>query len=687
MKLKHFKGMTGFVTSIRICCSAVIGILAVQSHAGTPAAPAAEEEVEEPGNWVEFTVGGVSTNGDEAAFQQRARQDGDFYGGISSMRWEQEANDITWLLEGHLLFGSEDYDITLGAEKDELGYLKAGFRQFRTWYDGSGGYVPGVANAWIPLYDDDLSLDRGELWFEAGLRMEDFPEITFAYSHEWRDGNKDSTSWGQSTLGYAIVPTLYDLDEERDTFTLDVAHTIGNTDLGLGLVYETVSNDNYRYIHRQPGSTTSSSGIPNDRTIDHHETYEYDLFSTRATSETRLNERMLMSFGYFFTNLNSDTGGERISTDVNGVNRPTSDHAYSALSGGANLSQHVANANFWWNPVDDLVIVPSFRAEWEDVYAVSNFYEGGDQSDSSDTSRDNQAEEIEVRYTGLENMVLYAKGEFSQEDGSVLFRDVENDLKLKDSDIDQQKYVVGANWYPVSGLSLAMQYYHRYYDEDYDNSYDPATGNAFDAQLDSYTSETDDVNLRLTWRALPNLTLVSRYDYQQISFTNRGISGAGVILSAIESGESERHILSQSVTWMPVERAYVQGSVSFVSAETDTPANEQAPYRITDSDNDYVTANVTVGYALDKRTDIQAGYSFYRAENYSIPLDKAGVPGSTPFGSDIEEHVFSVSLNRRISPNMIWNMGYGYYTSNDAASGGNNDFDAHMVSTGLQVRF
>jgi len=98
-------------------------------------------------------------------------------------------------------------------------------------------------------------------------------------------------------------------------------------------------------------------------------------------------------------------------------------------------------------------------------------------------------------------------------------------------------------------------------------------------------------------------------------------------------------------------------------------------------------ANLTAGYAIDERTDIQAGYTFYRADNLAIPFDAAGVPGSTPFGSDTEEHVFSVRLNRIINPNMIWNLGYGYYTSNDGTSGGYNDFDAHMVSTGLQIRF
>ncbi len=685
MKRKHFTGFSNLITTIRIGCVATIGLTAAHTYAGTPTevteAPAAE--VEELGNWIEFTVGGVALNGDKAAFQQRARQDGDFFGGISSMHWEQEANNISWLLEGHLLFGTEDYDITLGAVKDGLGYAKGGFRQFRTWYDGSGGYVPGIPGAWIPRYDDDLDMDRGELWFEAGLRMENLPAITFGYSHSWRNGNKDSTSWGQSTLGYAIVPTLYDLDETRDTFTLDIAHTLGNTDLGLGFVYETVSNDNHRYALRQPGSLTSPGGIPNDRSINTHETYDYDLFSTRATSETRLNERMLMSFGYFFTNLNTDIGGSRVSTDVNGVNRPTVDHAYTALSGGANMSQHVANANFWWNPIDDLVIVPSFRAKWEDIDAIARFFEGGDQRDSSDTSRDVLAEEIEIRYTGIENLVLYAKGEFSQEDGDVLYRDVGGAMELKDADVDQQRYVVGANWYPCQGVSLAAQYYHRYYDRDYDHKY---TG-SFDPQLDSYTSETDDMNIRLTWRAMPNLTLVSRYDYQQIDYTNKGITGAGVVLSAVESGEATRHVFSQSATWMPFQHAYVQGNVSYVIAETDTTADKQVPFRIEDSDNDYVTANVTMGYALDARTNIQAGYTYYRAENFSVPRDAAGVPGSTPFGSDIEEHVFNVSLSRQINANMIWNMGYGYYTSNDASSGGHNDFDAHMVSTGLQIRF
>ena len=43
-----------------------------------------------------------------------------------------------------------------------------------------------------------------------------------------------------------------------------------------------------------------------------------------------------------------------------------------------------------------------------------------------------------------------------------------------------------------------------------------------------------------------------------------------------------------------------------------------------------------------------------------------------------------------VNENMIWNLRYGFITSNTTSndqSGGYDDFDAHMISTGLQVRF
>ena len=77
----------------------------------------------------------------------------------------------------------------------DKGFIRAGFEQFRTWYDGSGGFSPR-SNAWVTLYREDLALDRGAAWIEGGLTLPDWPIITLKYSYLFREGKKDSTSWG-----------------------------------------------------------------------------------------------------------------------------------------------------------------------------------------------------------------------------------------------------------------------------------------------------------------------------------------------------------------------------------------------------------------------------------------------------------------------------------------------------------
>lgn len=681
MKQKNFRPGFFRPQAIRLVASAVIASLPAQAPAGTTESPAEPDPVEPPANWATFTLGGAFLDGDKAAFQRAAEQKGGVVGGISSLHWGMDHDDVTYLVDGHLLFGNQDFDITASATKDGLGYIRFGYKEFRTWYDGSGGFVP--PDLWSPLYDDDLHLDRGEVWLEGGLRMEKLPEVTFRYVHSWRDGNQDSTSWSRSSDGYAYGPSLLTLDETSDSFALDVAHTLGNTDLTLGLRYVTSSSDTARLMQSNPGDTDPAL----DRDINDRQSVDSDLFSASTSSQTRFNDQMMLSFGYNYLNLDTDTGGERSSVNRTGA-QTTLDQAYSALVGGANAGIHTLNGAFYWIPVTDLTITTSMRAEWENTDALSSYTEAfAPESYTSDTEANLLTEEVEVRYAGIEDLVVYAQGEWEQGDGDTLYRDIAGDIRAQSTATNQERYAIGANYYPLYSLALSAQYYHRAFDADYGNSFKPAVGNIFDGQLAGYESDTDDLNFRVTWRALPNLSLVTRYDHQWATITNQGINSAGSVLRAMDSADIERNVLSQSVNWTPVPRAYVQGTISAIWAETDTPANYQAPYRIADSDNDSITANLTVGYALDNLTDLRVGYTYFYAGNLAVPYDSSGSPGSVPFGTDLEEHMFNATLSRQIRANVLWTMSYGFYTSNDGTSGNNNDFNAHMLSTGLQLRF
>ena len=105
MKRKTRTGMTCHHTTIRLGCATAICLLTLQAIAKDSAkdavvksdAPAADEESTAT-NWVDFTMGSAFTSGRDASFQSRARQDDDFYGGISSMRWQKEMDDLTFLI-------------------------------------------------------------------------------------------------------------------------------------------------------------------------------------------------------------------------------------------------------------------------------------------------------------------------------------------------------------------------------------------------------------------------------------------------------------------------------------------------------------------------------------------------------------------------------------------------------------
>src|SRR6266513_282148 len=103
-------------------------------------ATATEEQPEEYKNWIELAVGGVITSGDRAQFEQEHRLPGDqVYGGFQDLHFEGtfKKNGV-FSVDGHALWDFNDYDITVQLSKANFGYIKAGYTEFRSWYDGNG---------------------------------------------------------------------------------------------------------------------------------------------------------------------------------------------------------------------------------------------------------------------------------------------------------------------------------------------------------------------------------------------------------------------------------------------------------------------------------------------------------------------------------------------------------------------
>ncbi len=666
---------------------------AEKKEAAAPAAaePGSEGSLTNYNNWLELSAGGLFVGGNDAAFRQRHMIREGAFGGLEDLHFERKVGkEGLFQLDGRALFDNHDYFTKLELVSPEVGFLRAGYKQFRTWSDGSGGFFPATGT-WFS--NGALGLDRGEAWFEGGLTLKKAPVVTFKYMHQFRDGEKDSTSWGSSHPGGSlpargIVPSFWDIDEKNDIFQGDLKYTVKKTDLGLGVRFESGKNDDALKIRQFPNEAGQSF-------ITSREGVQHDLFNVHAFSETRLSKKALFSVGVSYVNLDTELSGNRIAGndfDVGFNPALANSLGFTNLHGGGQMNEYVANLNFMYVPIEAVSVVPSIRVRQEDLNNSSGFTQTGPLiptgpvAASSDRDMLDVSERLEARYTGITNWVFYARGDWTEgqgdlrEDGGLtlslpILRDTE------DTRFDQ-KYTLGATWYPLRWLNLDAQYYHKMRDNDSEHEVDSTPNNSpikrYPAYLVSQDFTTDDANVRATLRPRKNVTLVSRFDFQHSTIDTQPDPLSG--LGETESARMHSYIFAQNATWTPWTRLYLQAGFNYVRSETETPAS-QFSQAVLDSQNNYWTLSFNAGFVLDKKTDLQANYFYYQADN-SVNEPSFGVP----YGVGAREHGVIVGMTRRLLENLRLNLKYGYFNYEDE-SGGNNDYDAHMVYASLQYRF
>jgi hypothetical protein len=691
-------------------------------------ATATEEQPEEYKNWIEFGVGGVITSGDKAQFEQQHWLPGDqAYGGITDLHFEQtfDKNGL-FSVDGHGIWDTNDYDIEVQLAKPNLGYIKAGFTEFRTWYDGNGGFFPHNDVFFDPPYPE-MHIDRGDAWIELGLRAPNWPEITVRYEHEFRFGQKDSTIWGDTNLtGLAppanptrkIVPSFRNIDEKRDIFSFEASKTFGNTDVLLGMRYEHNTNDDSLNAERGAGQLPPVVPPPGQqRKFTQTENNDVDLWSGHGITETRFSDSLWFTAGYSYTTLQNDLSGSRIFgthwDEAFGEPVPTlgqRDEAFIDLAGTATVKENLFNANLFWMPIESLTVLTGFRFTHENDDSESTFLTESPMRNTPPFTPTNPAggyhygpgeptfggrwadynlfaERLELRYTGINNWLFYFEGEWEEEWGHVNeFQSVLEEVPLdKDTNALGQKYTVGANWYPTMRLTLSGQYFHRIasYNEDI------ITGDF--PRLVNQDWNVDDFNIRITFRpklpaCLGTLALVTRYDFVHTSIDSQWYF-EGETFAELQSGVIKQNVITESINWNPVSRFYLQVNGSYTLNQTDTPANSidlglNTSPTVNNFRNDYWTVSTSAGYIIDDKTTFNTDYSFYCANDY---FKNPAV--SLPYGSGATEHAVTATLTRQLNKQVRLLLRYGYYNYRDVTSGGHNNYRANAIYSSLQVRF
>jgi hypothetical protein len=691
----------------RYLVGASLVVLGAQARAGDAFTP---EQYFEGGtntfkNWVEFSVGGMGGNGNENQAQRGQQHDTGPFGGIEDLHYESEiAKKTTFTLEGRSIFDEHDYSLGLGLNRENLGFLRLNFENFRTWDSGNGDYLPADGTAWS-LPGDALALDRGFISLVAGLTKPNLPQITFKYTHRYRDGDKSSTLWGpvhdSTATVYRAYPGISSIDETFDTIQLDLTHHYKKINYGMGVSYEHGNLDNQNKL-------TFWNGEPARQKATDRQGTAYDLLNVHAFAESWLKKNLFLSTGFLFANLDSSFSGSRVYGDDFDVGYspayPALGYGYTDLDGGSHKNEYVVNVNLMSLPTKKLTITPSIRMQLEDWDAhsagIGNLYDsstgtGYQENFTSHSGRDSLdvTERLDLRYTGMTNWVFSGGGQWTEGQGSLhqnggLTQVNGTGPAPVNFDTDEsrfsQKYFASARWYPARRTSIDVGGYYKYNRYDYNFNQDSTpndltTGDAYPGFLVYQGFETWDGNTRVTLRLPKNITLVSRYEYQFSTISTRPdwISG----LSQEESSKMRTHIFGQNANWTPLNWLGLQLGFNYVASKTETPASAYTQ-AILDAQNNYWTLNFNSTLVLDNKTDLNLGYFYYRAANGQNDL-----VGGLPLGSDAEQQSITATLTRRLTQNLRLNLKYAFSHYNDFAAAGHYNYNSHLIYSSLQYRF
>jgi hypothetical protein len=663
--------------------AAVVAGALVSAHLASADEPSANREL---GVSITPIVRYVTVDGDEAKFREGWWFRQGWVAGIEEATYEHKF-DNGWQIdfEGRGLFDEEDYKLRLQIAKPEVGFVRAGFTEFRSYYDDWGGFFRDFMPAAFRL-DRDLFIRNGDIFVEAGLTLPKLPAITLGYERQFRNGEKSLLEWGSVTQGTTtrkIFPAFKDLDQTVDIFKAQVEHDINNVHLANQFRFEHYRDDTSRTEATLNLNTSAS------KTIVINETYSHDAFYNTFRADSHLNEKVYWSLGYMYATLDGDAGLNIDTTPFNAAN----DRDWFTRAVAVDLHSHVANLSVMVGPFKGLSLYGGVQAERTDsdgfTDAILRQLGAGGVTNSpaslirSSNNKDSLEGRFGLRYTQIPFTTLYAEGKLTEQNIDLDEQDSGDPTlafqRRTDTSVSRQDYMAGFNTSPLRRMTLGARYQHSIHKDDYDHLIDTVPG--YSAFITAQEFTTDEIMAKLTLRPMSRLSVSFKYQLIATDIDTDTEAVAPLVPGGkLQSGNFDSTIYSVSATVTPVNRMYCTALLSY--RDTRTIAFDNGSLAVLTYHGDGYSILGAVGYALDEKTDLRAEYSFSRADNFQ---DNSA--DGLPLGIDYERHGLLVSLTRRIKENIIARLRYGFYDYQESSAGGITDYTAHLASASCTLRF
>jgi hypothetical protein len=648
----------------------------------------------------------VGVDGDSEKFREDHWLKDGLTGGVEDYNYilEDEKGDFV-VTEGKGIAGDDDYRLDLDVKKEGMGEFILEFKQFKKYYDGTGGFYAGHApTAATPdlkyEIDRDLSLNIGDIKAEAIFSEVEETKCAVSYQREYRKGAKSLTSWSSVTDGVTsklILPTFMECYEIVDKFDMELEHKMGDIDVTFEQEVELVESSIQKVNNRT--YTTTTGLFTNIRRK--YEDLDAKIYNSILRVSRELNEKILLSTSFMYNHFTGHTMETVKDTSVAATNENNPDNpAYIKQDSFTILPR--ADIQL----MDDLLMGTGVKWDFSNKRGVGTYNrdttnppdgELEEILDITDRVLENKLWEfVEFKYDGLDNIVFYSEGGFGQElryenntqwshgktgAGGSATNDFFRATNAVTSDYE---YTVGTKCYPLSKVDITAEFERKSGNRDYNAGKraelfgDPASPRGYSAFLDSLRCDSYKPMAMLNVKPFDPITCTLRYTYDSRRY---GVQAADV--PAIERTENNTHIISGGTTITPVADLYMSLFYQYRDALTHLPRSDiDGVGKLPEYNANSHSVITSCSYSPVKGTTISGSYSFALANNYNDYWTSG-----LPLGLDNLLQNAAISLERELTDNMSLVVGYEMAQYAEDSSMGYDDYSAHIGYTSLKVKF
>lgn len=641
------------------------------------------------------TLRWITVKGDERKFRELNWMPDGFDGGLESFRLREQIDaNRRFEISGHTL--RDDYDVKLSLEHGDSFFVRAGFQQFRKYYDDSGGYYAPFGGPLATL-DRDQHLDIGKAWIEAGGVTPFGLSLKGGYEYHFREGEKSLSSWmpiRPAPDTRSILPTSKAIDEHQHVLRLDAGYDYRGVRFEDNLRY-----DYYDLTTRNTAARTLAESPALSQRI--REGDQQHTIANAFKAEAQPRAWLLVSAGYLYSHMDGDASFRMSPVDENGA-ALTAGPAWNAPRLTLEQSAHVFNANAQFGLWEQMTFSAGAQTEWnrQRVFGAIHLDEvdltfpsgitNNPGRGYGDFDRFTAEEKFLLRNTQIPFTVLYGEARFRQETVQELAGlDAEVDTSTfnftRDTDTRRlwELYRAGFQVSPWTRLSVNAYYQRRNRDDTFDHNVDArpySTGLGYPAFITARETTTDEAGARIVLRPAAWLKTTLGYrlvatDFETATHAIPTLTGGG-----LRSGEYDAHIHSLNVTLTPWRRLYLSSGFTFQDSRTASSDNgnpSATPFK-----GQVYSAMTSASYILDNLTDVTLAYDFSHAD-FSQPNQVAGLP----LGIDYESHGVRAGIGRAFWKRVKGRLEYLWSYYDEPGSGHYNDFTAHGVFATLIVKW